>query len=47
MLIDAGRRAEQILGQRLRSNLIHSGPVIHGESPAEKEPGRAISSTTD
>ncbi len=40
-LIDAGRRAEEILGQRLRSNVIHSGPVIHGESSPNKEPGRA------
>ncbi len=39
MLIDAGRRAEEMLGQRLRSNVIRSGPVIHGESSAEKEPG--------
>ena len=41
-LIDAGRRAEQILGQRLRSNVVLSGPVIHGASSPEKEPGRAI-----
>jgi hydroxymethylglutaryl-CoA lyase len=41
-LIDAGRRAEEILDQRLRSNLIRSGPVIHGESPPDKEPGTAI-----
>ncbi len=38
-LIEAGRRAEDILGQRLRSNVIRSGPVIHGESSPEKEPG--------
>ena len=43
-LLDAGRRAEAILGQRLRSNVVRSGPVIHGESSPEKEPGRAISS---
>ncbi len=43
-LIDAGRRAEEILGQRLRSNVIRSGPVIHGESCPDKEPGSAISS---
>ena len=42
-LIDAGRRAEEILGQRLRSNVIRSGPVIHGESSPDKEPGTAIS----
>ena len=38
-LIDAGIRAEEILGQRLRSNVIRSGPVIHGESSPEKEAG--------
>ena len=43
LLIDAGRHAERILGQRLRSNVILSGPVVHGESPFEKEPGRAPS----
>ena len=42
-LIDAGRRAEEILGPRLRSNVIRSGPVIHGESAPEKEPGVAPS----
>jgi hydroxymethylglutaryl-CoA lyase len=36
-LIDAGRRAEEIIGYRLRSNVIRSGPVIHGESAVEKE----------
>jgi hydroxymethylglutaryl-CoA lyase len=43
-LLEAGRRAEEILGQRLRSNVIRSGPVIHGESPPDKEPGAAIRS---
>jgi len=38
-MIEAGRRAEEVLGQRLRSNVIRSGPVIHGESAPEKEPG--------
>jgi hydroxymethylglutaryl-CoA lyase len=38
-MIAAGRRAEEILGQRLRSNVIRSGPVVHGESSPEKEPG--------
>ena len=38
-LIEAGRRAEVILGQRLRSNVIRAGRVIHGESSPEKEPG--------
>jgi hydroxymethylglutaryl-CoA lyase len=40
-LIGAGRRAEDILGQRLRSNVVCSGPVIHTESSPEKEPGSA------
>jgi hydroxymethylglutaryl-CoA lyase len=37
-LIEAGRRAEEIIGHRLRSNVVLSGPVIHGESAVEKEP---------
>ena len=37
-LVDAGRRAESIVGCRLRSNVVLAGRVIHGESPAEKEP---------
>lgn len=44
-MIEAGRRAEEILGQRLRSNVIRSGPVIHTESHPEKEPGRAAAPT--
>ena len=36
---------EEILGQRLRSNVIRSGPVIHTESHPEKEPGRAAAPT--
>lgn len=38
-LIQTGIRAEEILGQKLRSNMIRSGPVIHGESSPEKEAG--------
>ncbi len=41
-LIDTGRRAEEILGQRLRSNIVRSGPVIHGESSPEKEAGASV-----
>ncbi len=41
LVIDAGRRAEEILEQRLRSNVIRSGPVIHTESSPVKEPGVA------
>jgi hydroxymethylglutaryl-CoA lyase len=44
VLCDAGRRAEEILGQRLRSNVIRSGPVIHVPSAANKEEGAAIQS---
>ena len=40
-MIDAGIRAEEVLGQRLRSNVIRAGPVIHTESSPEKEPGAA------
>lgn len=40
-LIDAGRRAEEILDQRLRSNVIRAGRVIHTESSPDKEPGQA------
>jgi hydroxymethylglutaryl-CoA lyase len=47
VLINAGRRAEQILRQRLRSNVSRSGPVIHGESPAEKDPGHTTSAATE
>lgn len=43
-LLDAGRRAEEILGQRLRSNIIRSGPVIHEPSAPDKEAGAAITS---
>ena len=38
-LIEAGRRAEEVVGQRLRSNVIRAGRVIHGESSPEKEAG--------
>jgi hydroxymethylglutaryl-CoA lyase len=38
-MLEAGRRAEEVLGQRLRSNVIRSGPVIHGESAPAKEAG--------
>jgi len=41
-LLDAGRRAEEILGQRLRSNILRSGPVIHEPSAPDKEAGAAI-----
>ena len=40
-MIAAGREAEEVLGQRLRSNVIRAGPVIHTESSPDKEPGAA------
>jgi hydroxymethylglutaryl-CoA lyase len=40
-MLEAGRRAEEVLGQRLRSNVIRSGPVIHEASTPDKEPGAA------
>ena len=40
-MMEAGVRAEEVLGQRLRSNVIRAGPVIHRESSPEKEPGLA------
>jgi hydroxymethylglutaryl-CoA lyase len=41
-MIEAGRRAEEILGQRLRSNVVRSGPVIHVPSSPHKEAGKSI-----
>jgi hydroxymethylglutaryl-CoA lyase len=38
-MLDAGRRAEDILGQRLRANVTRSGPVLHTESSPVKEAG--------
>ena len=40
--IETGKRAEEIIGQRLRSNVIKSGPVIHEESSPNKGKGEAI-----
>ena len=40
-MIEAGILAEEVLGQKLRSNVIRAGPVVHGESSPEKEPGAA------
>jgi hydroxymethylglutaryl-CoA lyase len=41
-MLEAGRRAEEILDQRLRSNVIRSGPVIHTPSSPNKEAGRSV-----
>jgi hydroxymethylglutaryl-CoA lyase len=42
-MLDAGRRAEEVLGQRLRSNVIRAGAVIHTESSPAKEAGATAS----
>lgn len=39
-MLDTGRRAEEILDQRLRSNALRAGPVIHTPSSADKEAGK-------
>lgn len=44
-MIEAGRRAEEVLDQRLRSNVIRCGPVIHTESSPDKEAGRAVTAS--
>ena len=36
-MIDNGKRAEEIIGQRLRSNVIRSGPVNHAPRPYTPE----------
>lgn len=41
-MLETGRRAEEILDQRLRSNVIRSGPVIHTPSSPNKEAGRSV-----
>ena len=40
-MIEAGIVAEDVLGQKLRSNVIRAGPVVHVESSPDKEPGAA------
>jgi len=42
-LIQAGHRAEEILGMKLRSNVIHSGPVCHGPPPGQRDLGLGAS----
>ena len=37
--IENGKRAEEILGQPLRANVIHTGPVIHEPRPYDPESG--------
>ena len=47
-MIANGKRAEQIIGQRLRANVIHSGPVNH--RPKDYDPSTEASAqetTTD
>ncbi|RMG47602.1 MAG: hydroxymethylglutaryl-CoA lyase [Acidobacteria bacterium] len=41
-LIEAGRRAEEILGMKLRSEVVRCGPVNHGPAPAEKGEGERL-----
>jgi hydroxymethylglutaryl-CoA lyase len=41
-MIGAGRRAEEVLDQRLRSNVVRSGRVIHVPSSPVKEAGKSI-----
>ncbi|MHC4991800.1 MAG: beta/alpha barrel domain-containing protein, partial [Planctomycetota bacterium] len=44
-MIGNGKRAEEIIGQRLRANVIRSGPVNHGPKeydPSAKEPAVAV-----
>jgi hydroxymethylglutaryl-CoA lyase len=38
-IIDAGKRAEEILGRKLRSNFIDAGPVPHQGIAYDKEKG--------
>ncbi|MBX7194209.1 MAG: hydroxymethylglutaryl-CoA lyase [Sandaracinaceae bacterium] len=42
VMLEAGRRAEEVLDQRLRSNVVRSGRVIHTESSPVKEAGKSI-----
>ena len=41
-VIEAGKRAEELLGHPLRSNVIRSGPVSHERTPVAKAEGRRI-----
>jgi hydroxymethylglutaryl-CoA lyase len=41
-MLATGRRAEEVLGQRLRSNVIRSGRVLHAPSSPTKEPGGGV-----
>jgi hydroxymethylglutaryl-CoA lyase len=45
-MIHAGRRAEEILDQRLRSNVVRSGRVLHTPSSPHKEAGKSVPPTT-
>ena len=40
-MIDNGKKAEEFIGQRLRANIIRSGPVNHG--PKEFDPTETMS----
>ncbi|MFI5296936.1 MAG: hydroxymethylglutaryl-CoA lyase [Polyangiales bacterium] len=41
-MLETGRQAEEVLDQRLRSNVIRTGRVIHTPSSPNKEAGRSI-----
>jgi len=40
MMIENGKRAEEILGQELRANVIRSGPVNH--HPKDYDPAKVL-----
>ncbi|KAA3604294.1 MAG: hydroxymethylglutaryl-CoA lyase [Planctomycetota bacterium] len=44
-LIDLGRRAEEIVGYQMRSNVIRSGRVDHSPTTADKAPGPKMGQT--
>ncbi len=46
-LITLGRRAEDVVGFPMRSNVIHAGRVDHNPSPAEKGVGAGKGASTD
>ena len=42
-MLDNGRRAEEVIGQRLRANVIRSGPVRH--EPVDYDPAKGVVQT--
>lgn len=45
-LIELGRMAEQVVGFRMRSNVIHAGRVTHHRTAADKAPGKRMGEGT-